>query len=314
MRITRVAVLVLSGLAACSTPRPPATEGFIIVPGGRIYWARMGNGPGTPLIVIHGGPGSTSYGLKPWAALGDERPVIRYDQLGSGKSDHPTDTTLFTVERYVQELQALRDSLGLGEVHLYGRSWGAMLIEAYMGTGPAGVRSVVLSSPLVTTEQWERDADSLLKTLPDSVQGVIARHEAAGTTNSPEYLAAAVEYYKLYVMRQPPRYPADFDSARKSHGDLEYQYMWGPSEFTATGTLKRFDAIEWIRNLKVPSLFVTGEFDEATPASTEMFSKMVTGAEFAVIPNSGHATENDNPEALLRVVREFLRRVEEKRN
>jgi len=248
----------------------------------------MGNGPGTPLIVIHGGPGSTSYGLKPWAALGDERPVIRYDQLGSGKSDHPTDTTLFTVERYVQELQALRDSLGLAEVHLYGRSWGAMLVEAYMGTSPAGVRSVVLSSPLVTTAQWERDADSLLKTLPDSVQRVIARHEAAGTT--------------------------DTDSAAKSHGDLEYQYMWGPSEFTATGTLKHFDATEWIRNLKVPTLFVTGEFDEATPASTEMFSKMVPGAEFQVIPNSGHSTENDNPDALLKVVREFLRRVEEKRN
>ena len=123
-----------------------------------------------------------------------------------------------------------------------------------------------------------------------------------------------MEYYKLYVMRQPPRSPADFDSARKSHGDLEYQYMWGPSEFTATGTLKRFDAVAWIRGLKVPTLFVTGEFDEATPSSTEMFSKMVTGAEFAVIPNSGHVTENDNPEALLKVVREFLRRVEEKRN
>ena len=156
----------------------------------------------------------------------------------------------------------------------------------------------------------ERDADSLLKTLPDSVQGVIARHEAAGTTNSPEYFAAAIEYYKLYVMRQPRRSPADFDSARNSFGDLEYLYMGGPSEFTATGTLKRFDAIEWIRGLKVPTLFVTGEFDEATPASTEMFSKMVTGAEFTVIPNSGHATENDNPDALLKVVREFLRRVE----
>ncbi|MDH5316569.1 MAG: alpha/beta hydrolase, partial [Gemmatimonadota bacterium] len=188
--------LLILGLVACA-PAPKPAEGYITVPGGRIYWARMGDGPGTPLIVIHGGPGSTSFGLKPWAALGDERPVIRYDQLGSGKSDHPTDTTLFTVDRAVRELQALRDSLGLDEVHLYGRSWGAMLVEAYMGGQPTGVHSVILSSPLVTTAQWERDADSLLTTLPDSVQKVIAEQEAAGTTDSPEYQAAMTVYYDL---------------------------------------------------------------------------------------------------------------------
>jgi len=310
MRLTRVALgLLLLALAACS-PAPRPTEGYVTVPGGRIYWARMGDGPGTPLIVIHGGPGSGSFGLKAWAALDDERPVIRYDQLGSGKSDHPTDTTLFTVERAVRELQALRDSLGLSEVHLYGRSWGAMLVEAYMRTRPAGVRSVILSSPLVTTAQWERDADSLLTTLPDSVQRVIARHEAAGTTDSPEYQAAMKLYYGLYVTRQPPRSPADADSARQTDGSLVYQYMWGPSEFTATGTLKTFDATEWIKGLTVPTLFLAGEFDEATPASTEAFSKLVPGAEFEVIPNSAHASENDNPAALLRIVRQFLHRVE----
>ncbi len=304
--------LILCLATACSRPEPP-TEGYIEVPGGRIWYAVMGSGPGTPLIVIHGGPGSSSFGLKPWAALGDERRVIRYDQLGAGKADHPTDTTLFTVERAVQELRALRDSLRLGKVHLYGRSWGAMLLEAYMGTNPAGVQSVILSSPLVTTAQWEEDADSLLKTLPDSVQAVIARHEAAETTNSPEYQAAASMYYKLYLTREPRRSQADADSAGRMRGDLVYHYMWGPSEFTATGTLKQFDATEWLRSLKVPTLFVTGEFDEATPASTERFSRLVPGAEFKIIPNSGHSTENDNPDALLGTVRDFLRRVEGRR-
>jgi proline iminopeptidase len=301
--------LILCLATACASPEP-RTEGYLQVPGGRIYYAVMGSGPGTPLIVIHGGPGSGSFGLKPWAALGDERRVIRYDQLGAGKADHPTDTTLFTVERAIQELQILRDSLGLDVVHLYGRSWGAMLVEAYMGTTPSGVRSVILSSPLVTTAQWEQDADSLLETLPDSVQAVIARHEAARTTDSPEYQAAAAMYYKLYVTREPRRSKVDADSADRTRGDLVYNYMWGPSEFTATGTLKLFDATEWLRNIKVSTLFVTGEFDEATPASTAMFSKLVPGAEFTIIPRSGHSTENDNPEALLETVRDFLRRVE----
>jgi len=298
-------------LAACAAPHtPPADEGFIAVPGGRVYWARTGAGAGTPLLVIHGGPGSGSWGLKPWAELGDDRLVVRYDQLGAGKSDHPTDTTLFTVDRYVQELQAIRDSLGLTEVHLYGRSWGAMLVQAYMATNPTGVRSVTLSSPLVTTAQWEADADSLILLLPDSMQQAIARHEAAGTTDHAEYQAAMTEYYARHLRRMPPRAPADGDSARATSGALVYGYMWGPSEFTATGTLKTFDATAWIRGIRVPTLFVTGEFDEATPASTEMFSRMVPGAEFAVVPSSGHSTENDNPEALLEIVRGFLRRAE----
>ncbi len=307
--MTNRLMAVLALLAGCGGSAR-TNEGFIQVPGGRIWYAKMGNGKGIPLIVIHGGPGSTSFGLKPWAALGDDRVVIRYDQLGCGKSDHPTDTTLFTVDRFVAELQALRDSLHLTEVHLYGRSWGAMLVEAYMATNPTGVRSVVLADPLVTTKQWQQDADSLVRTLPDSMQQAIAKHEAAGTTDSPEYQAAMREYYARYVRRNPVRSPADADSARRTHGELVYQYMWGPSEFRATGTLTDFDATEWIKAIRVPTLFVAGQYDEATPASTEMFSRMVPGAEFAVIPNSAHSTENDNPEEVLRVVRDFIRRVE----
>lgn len=238
-------------------------------------------------------------------------PVIRYDQLGAGKADHPTDTTLFTVERYVQELQTLRDSLGLSEVHLYGRSWGAMLVQAHMGlANPTGVRSVILSSPLVTTSQWEHDADSLLTFLPDSIEAVIARHEAAADYDAPAYQAATEEYYGRFVRRAPRRSQADADSARAASGDFVYRYMWGPTEFTATGTLRTFDGTAWLRSLTIPTLFVTGEFDEATPASTESFARLVPGAEFQIVPNSGHATENDNPEALIGIVRDFLRRVE----
>lgn len=312
-RLLPLLPLLLILMSACEPlPTPPssAREGFITVPGGKIYWARMGDGPGTPLVVIHGGPGGGSFGLKGWQALGDDRPIIRYDQLGAGKSDHPTDTTLFTVERYVAELQALRDSLGLTSVHLYGRSWGAMLLQAYMGSDPAGVKSVTLSSPLVTTARWETDADSLIHFLPDSMQRFIAVHEAAGTTDHPEYAAATDAYYALFLRRTPRRSPVDADSARQRSGALVYNYMWGPSEFTATGTLKQFDGTGWLEQIRVPTLFVTGEHDEATPSATEEFARLVPGAEFVVIPGSGHSTENDNPAALFAAVRDFLRRAD----
>ncbi len=299
---------LLAVLACGADPLPE--EGFVAVEGGRIFYDRMGDGPGTPLIVVHGGPGSTSFALKAWAALGAERRVYRYDQLGTGRSDRVSDTTLFTVERFVRELQALRDSLGLDTVHLYGRSWGAMLVQAYMGTKPSGVRSVVLSSPLVTTAQWAADADSLIRLLPDSMQQAIARAESLATWDDPAFTAATREYYSRHLTRQPTRVPADRDSGRALGNDQVYQYMWGPTEFTALGTLRDFDATGWLREFTVPTLFVTGEHDEATPASTERFSRLVPGARFAVIPDAGHSTENDNWPELLRVVREFLRDVE----
>jgi proline-specific peptidase len=310
VRRSLVAVLACVALSCRSAPATRADEGFVNVEGGRIWYHRVGTGTGTPVVLLHGGPGSSSYALKPLLALGNERPVIIYDQLGSGKSDRPTDTTLFTVERYVRELQALRDSLGLREVHIYGRSWGAMLAEAYMGTKPAGVKSVVFASPLVTTAQWEKDADSLKKALPDSFQQAIVRHEAAHTTDSPEYQAATEAYYKLYLTRQPRRNPADADSSRAGFGALVYNYMWGPSEFTSTGTLKHFDATGWLKTVTIPTLFVCGEFDEATPTSTREFSKLVPQAEFKVISNSGHSLENDNPDEIIAVLRDFFRRAE----
>jgi proline iminopeptidase len=307
-----LALAFLSIAAACAAPRERSDEGFIAVEGGRIWYHRVGNGPGTPLLLLHGGPGSCSYGLKPLLALADARPVILYDQLGCGKSDRPTDTTLFTVDRYVRELQTLRDSLGLREIHLFGQSWGGMLAEAYMGTKPAGVRSLILASPLVTTAQWEHDADSLVKALPDSTRAAIAKHEADHTTDAPEYVAATNAYYHLYLRRQPPRNKADADSSAKGFGKQVYEYMWGPSEFTSTGTLKHFDATAWLRTVTVPTLFLAGEFDEASPSSTRQFSALVPGAEFVVIPGSGHVTQNDNPDALLAAVRSFLARVEKR--
>lgn len=313
MNLSQVVLPMMGALVlgSCTKASPkPADEGFVNVTGGRIWYHRVGTGPGTPLLLLHGGPGSASYYLKPLLALADERPVIIYDQLGSGKSDRPTDTSLFTVDRYVQELQTLRDSLGLKEIHLYGHSWGGMLAEAYMGTNPSGVRSLILSSPLVTTKQWEQDADSLLKALPDSIEAVIAKHEADHTTAAPEYAAATQAYYQLYVTRQPVRSEADADSSKNGFGELVYNYMWGPGEFTSTGTLKNFDATTWLQSIRVPTLFLSGEFDEATPSSTQHFSTLVPGAEYKVVLNSGHDTGNDNPDALLAAVRDFLHRVE----
>ncbi|HAQ08876.1 MAG TPA: proline iminopeptidase, partial [Bacillus bacterium] len=118
-------------------------EGYVDVTGGRIWYEIYNkDASGTPVIVLHGGPGSSSYSLKGLKELGAERPVILYDQLGCGKSDRPIDTSLWKIERFVEELAQIREALKLDEVHILGHSWGTTLAAAYCLTKPVGVKSV----------------------------------------------------------------------------------------------------------------------------------------------------------------------------
>jgi len=284
-------------------------EGFVTVEGGRVWYRIVGTGPGTPVVLLHGGPGVPSNYLKPLIALADDRPVIYYDQLGTGKSDHPTDSTLWTTARFVRELATLRDSLGLGEVHLYGHSWGTMLAAAYMETKPAGVKSVTFASPCLSAARWQGDADTLILALPDSMRRHIATHEAAGTTASPQYQAAMNDYYSRYVMRTTPP-PADAESSMAGITMAVYGTMWGPSEFKATGNLKAYDATPRLHEIGVPTLFTAGEYDEATPSTTRWYASLVPGSRYVTIPRAAHMVTIDNPDETVRVLRDFLREVD----
>ena len=128
----------------------------------------MGGGDKTPLILLHGGPGGHSCGFAVLSELGRDRRVIRYDQLGTGQSERPADLNLWRTERFVDELDAVRKALGLNEVHILGHSWGGTLATEYLLTkGQQGVKSVILSSPLISTPRWISDARRLRSTLPE---------------------------------------------------------------------------------------------------------------------------------------------------
>lgn len=284
-------------------------EGFVEVPGGRVWYRIVGSGTRTPLLVLHGGPGAASYYLKPLVALADERPVIFYDQLGGGHSDHPNDTTLWRIDRFVEEPAAVRQALALRGIHLYGHSWGTMLATDYMLTHPAGVRSLILASPALSIPRWTHDADSLRSTLPDSVQAAIVRHERDGTTDSPEYQSAVTQYYQRFLARRQP-WSADIDTTFGQLNAAVYGYIQGPSEFTITGTLKHYDRTNRPHEITVPTLFTAGRYDEAAPSTVQFYQSLVPGSQLGVIENSGHLTMQDEPDRYVQVLREFLRRVE----
>jgi len=313
LRIGIAAALALLG-ATCA-PRapqgPPSRTGMVDVPGGKVWYQIVGNGDKTPLLLLHGGPGVPSYYLKPLAALADERPVVFYDQLGCGRSPAPNDSSLWTIDRFVRELAAVRQALGLKKVHLYGTSWGTILALEYMRTHPEGVESIVMASPALDIHQWARDADSLKRTLPEATQHVIADAEAHGTTESSEYQAAMMEYYKLYVARHQP-WSADLDSALNQIGQSVYMAMDGPSEFAVTGSLRDYDGTPYLKDLHVPVLYTCGEFDEAVPRTVGSFAARTPGAEMRIFAGAAHCTALDSPAEYTAAIRDFLRRTEAK--
>ena len=297
-------------LAACrpeSTGQLQPHEGYAPVAGGRVWYQVIGTGRGTPLIFVHGGPGGTSCNFNRLKALGDERPLILYDQLGTGRSDRTADTTLWTVARFVDEIDSLRAHLKLDRFHIYGHSWGGSVVADYLITRkPTWVVSAVLGSPLISTRRWIADADTLRSQMPAPLQQVLAVHESAGTFEAPEYLAATDSFYARHMSRRQPAVTVP-ECAGVKGNDTLYRYMWGPTEFVATGTLRDFDLADRLGEINVPVLFLTGEFDEARPETVRDFQQRVPGARLAIIPGSGHSVTRDNPEEVVRVIREFLK-------
>lgn len=275
------------------------------VDGGEIWYKVSGTGTGMPVILLHGGPGFSSYYLKPLEALGDDRTVVRYDQLGGGKSSGLTDTTKMTIAHFVQELDSLRAHLGYDKAHFVGHSWGTILGLEYYRAHPEHVASLTLASAALDIPQWERHARNLLATLPDSMQKAVKVREAEKKFDAPDYQAALMAFYGKYVWLRPVQ--ADLDSTMQQVNQGIYNFMQGPSEFTITGTLKPYDATPFLKSVKVPTLFTVGEVDEADPVTIRKQAAMLPGAKVVVIPGAAHMTTWDNPVAMLAAVRTHLR-------
>lgn len=301
--------MVAAFLSACTDTGLTPDEGYIEVEGGQVWYQIVGSGSATPLLLLHGGPGAPSHYLKPLERIGVDRPVIFYDQLGAGRSTAPADNSLWTVERFVKELAQVRAALGLEEVHILGHSWGSMLAMDYMLTEPEGVKSLTFASPALNVSRWTEDAKELLKALPEDTRLLIEHHESQGTTDSLEYQEAVMDYLKMYLSRSDPWSP-DLLAAFEGFNTELYGYMWGPSEFTATGTLQEYNREADLPNLNLPVLFTTGRYDEATPDTVRHFQSLVPGSEMLIFENSAHMTMLDEPEAYAEALRSFLNKVD----
>jgi L-proline amide hydrolase len=289
----------------------PATEGFIPFRGHRTWYRSVGGpgAPGTlPLLCLHGGPGGTHDYLEPLEALSaGGRRVIVYDQLGCGNSDQPHDPSLWTIDLFLDELVTLRRELGLERLHLLGQSWGGMLAMEYMLRQPAGVASLVLSNSLSSTAQWEAEANRLRAELPPEVQAALDRHEVAGTTGDAEYIEAMLVYYRRHFCRADPWPECVTRSLEKLMQNPEvYNTMWGPSEFHPTGTLKTWDITGRLGDIRVPTLILSGGYDESTPLINETLQRGIPGSRWVLFEQCAHNSHVEETARYLQVVEEFL--------
>lgn len=288
-----------------------AAEQIVPVDGHRVWTRRVGT-PSSPdrlpLVLLHGGPGVPSDYLEPLEALAaDGREVIRYDQLGCGRSDHPDDPSLLRVERFVAELARVREALGLERIHLYGQSWGGMLALEAALAGAEGIAGLILSNAPASMPLWTAETARLRSELPVAVQAVLAEHEERGSTDSPAYQDALMAFYRRHVCRIDPWPDCLLRSFQAMEADPRvYHAMCGPSEFHITGSLRSWDVSDRLGEIHQPTLVIGGRYDEATPAVTEALHRGIPNSRWVVMDDCSHLCHLEQPQPYLELLRSFL--------
>jgi len=293
----------------------PTREGFIPFREYRTWYRTVGDQEEEgrfPLLCLHGGPGAPHDYLEPLETIGGTgRRVIFYDQLGCGKSDHPHNSVLWNTELFLEEVDVVRRFLGLDQIHLLGQSWGGFLAQEYMLTKPTGIQSLILADTAASTERWIAEANHLRAELPNEVQETLQKHEESGTTGDPAYASATQVYYRRHLCRLEP-WPDCFQRTldQLDRNPEVYNTMWGPSEFYCTGKLRDWNIEARIGEIDRPTLILSGEYDESTPAINQALQREIRNSEWVVLEGCSHTPHLEATEKYLQILTGFLTRVE----
>ena len=244
-----------------------------------------------PLILIHGGPGSTHNYLEvlDQTAEEDGRQFIYYDQIGCGNSYLDGHPELWYSETWVRELIALREHLGLDECHLLGQSWGGMLILDYIcNYEHQGVKSLILSSTLPSSELWGREQARMIRELPAEMQEAIRTAEETGDYESPAAKAAEAEYMLRHCAGKVTDDAPECLKRAKKSGHEAYVTAWGPNEYTPLGTLKDFNVIPQLGNIREPALVISGGNDLSTPYIAKTMADGIPNARWELFEYCRH--------------------------
>lgn len=282
-------------------------QGTIAVPGGNVWFKRVGAGPGLPLLVVHGGPGLPHTYLSSLRRLADEREVVFWDQLGCGNSERPSNAELWTMDRSMAEMDAVVRGLGLKRFHLFGNSWGGMMAQQHALDATSGAVSLTISNSIASIPAFAKMVARLKSELDPATQAAIDQHEAAGSTQAPEYQAAIRTWNETYLCRARP-WPRELEDAFRNMGAEIFETMFGPSDFHIVGTIRNWDVFERLHEIAVPTLVLAGRYDECVPEHMWEMHQRIPGSRFELFEASAHMPFIEEPDRFDAVMRDFLRR------
>jgi len=286
-------------------------NGYLTWTHGRTWFRVIGdlrNGQ-IPIVVMHGGPGGTHLGVLTMAKLlnASGRPVIVYDQIGCGKSTplKAKPNHFWTIELFEEELTRLMKHLKIEKRYiLAGASWGGMLALNYAIKKPKGLKGLILANSLPSSRMWVRETRKLVAKLPAKHRNAIYKYEKLEKYKAKEYLAANVEFAKRHI-RQIPQL---IDLARKpKFGMHVYGAMWGPTEFTVTGTLKDWSVEQELKLINVPTFIINGENDEATPVMQRFMKARIKGSQYYCIKGAAHTAPAEAPLEWMQATEKWLK-------
>jgi proline iminopeptidase len=286
--------------------RKPDETMRVAVPGGEVAVYSYGSGDEV-LLCLHGGPGAMcDYLRDSHCVMADQGyRVVVFDQLGSGQSDKPSDTSLWIVDRFVEEVEAVRVTLDLGKVHLLGQSWGTWLGTEYCLKYLANVKTYTLANGSGSVPETMAEMSRLRAALGPETVAMMLRHEAEGTIEHPEYLAAVTILYHRHLCRCDPWPDAVTRALGGTNTDV-YGTMWGPNEFCCVGSLKDWNRLPDMPRIDVPCLVLTGMHDELTPAVSRSMHQALPNSQIKVFKNSSHMPFWEQPEEYFAVLTAFL--------
>lgn len=293
------------------------TEGYMPYLGYQTYYRIVGESRDgkNPLVLLHGGPGSTHNYFELLDALAEEgRALIMYDQLGCGRSATGFHPELWNMETWKGELEALRQYLGLDRIHLLGQSFGGMLALAYVcDEHPEGVESLILSSTLPSSALWAREQHRMIRLMPERMQEAIRTAEETGNYGTSEYEEANREFMRRHCA--PDVTPDSPECVRREKGEGREAYMtaWGPNEFTPLGNLKDFEYRDQLGEIQIPSLIISGVNDLCTPLVAKTMYDAIPDARWELFENSRHMPFLEENGKYLRVVSAWMEEQEAKK-
>lgn len=282
---------------------------MILIDGGkfRVWTKKVGNGK-AKMLLLHGGPGATHEYFECFEDFLPQAGVefYYYDQLGSHYSDQPTDAGLWTIPRFVEEVEQVRKSLGLENFYLLGHSWGGMLGIEYALKYGRHLKGFVLSNMTASVPSYVKYVNELRRQLPKDVIAVLDKYEAKGEYENPEYQQAMFgTVYAKHLCRLNPL-PEPVERTFKHFFAPVYNTMQGPNEFVITGNFKDWDRWADLPRIKTPTLVMGGKFDEMNPADIRREAKLIPNARLAICENGSHMSMWDDQQTYFRHLLKFI--------